>query len=346
MNSRLPKKGSRLKRGGRGNKGRKGGVKILFCRWVKNSLSAYLDGGLASDCNILIEKHLKECSSCQTLFSELKSLREALNSLAQAGTSREPPILIPERIVSRLPRYDFGLLTDAVIRRAVIGIGVVLLLFTGALKLNQTLRFIPPSFALIVQVQGEAERYSKDNQWQPVGLHYVLHPNELIKTEVGSNMKIQLQDGSTLFVREDSLLEIKSLAPEVEFGLNQGELLASVAEPSSERKGLAAFTIHTPVVQIQVYGTMFKIFVDGKRTEVEVLEGEVKVKVKEKFALALKQFEKLAIFTDQVQPFITKRLLPEEIEMLRNEFERAGFSLKIRKPRSRKRSIIFWREIK
>jgi hypothetical protein len=320
-------------------------MKRLSCRGVKNSLSAYLDGELASDCNILIEKHLQGCSSCQTFFSELKSLREALNSLGQALTSREPPILIPERVVSRLPKYDFGLLTDPVIRRAAIGIGVVLLLFTGALKLNQTLRFIPPSFALVVQVQGEAERYSKDNQWQPVGLHYALHPNELIKTEVGSNMKIQLQDGSTLFVREDSLLEIKRLAPEPEFSLEQGGLLAFVAKSSSERK----FLIHTPLVEIQALGTLFKVYVNERSTEVEVLEGEVEVKAKvevnKQVGLVLRQFERTVISGQIQQPFSPKRMLPQEIEVLRKEFREARL-LEEKKPLTRKRSIIFWREIK
>ena len=316
-------------------------MRKVSCKEIKNTLSGYLDGELLAESNLLIKNHLQECQSCQEIFLKLKNLHETLRLLAQSSPSCELPVTITEKIASRLPKYELGIFTDPVMRQVTVVICMVLLLFVGGLKLIQPFKVVSPAGSLVAQVQGEAERF-KDNQWQLIGPSFPLEPQSILKTNAGSNLMIQLQGGGMLFIKENSLLEIKGLAAEVEFSLNQGGLLVFVVKSSLERK----FVIHTPAAQIQVYGTRFKVFVDEKSTGVEVLEGEVELKnpIKNEIFGTLKQFEKTLILRGQIQSLATKELLPEEIEALRSEFELRGLLPKVKKPITPR--IILWREIK
>lgn len=292
------------------------------CRRIKDNLSAYLDGELTSELNVLIEKHLQGCSSCQAILSNLKSLRERLTSLAQPTAFEESPINMIEMIASRLPKYNFWVFTDPVIRRATVVMAMLVIFLLGGLKLKQGLLITPPSEPLVTDIVAK------------VGI---------LKTEPGSQLRIHFQDGSALLVKENSLLEIKALTPDIECVLDQGEALVFVATVLLNRK----FVMHIPKAEIQVLGTSFKIYVGEKRTEIEVLRGEVKVEVKveETKDFVLKESEKIVI--DREDKITFSQLLLEEVKVLKEEFSLAKLPLEIKKkPVIKRPSIIFWREIK
>lgn len=291
------------------------------CRNIKKSLSAYLDRELSSEQNSLIEKHLQDCPTCQKDLSALKSLQKELNALAQITPLQEPPIDLPEKILLGLPNYDLGIFTDPALRRIAIGITLVLILFTGGLKFFQKPSAIIPSQNLISKIE-TAPR--------------------IIETKSDENQKIALTDGSAIFLKENSLLEIKDVAPDIELILNRGEALFSVIKSSLGRN----FIIQTPLIKMQILGTLFKVNIEEKGTEIIVLEGALKLSYlfKEETLGIVKENEKTVITSGQIQPFTTKILSQEEINILKEEFVLAKLVKK--EPVSKKPKIIWWREIR
>lgn len=224
------------------------------------------------------------------------------------------PIDISEEVLKRLPKYEFGILTDPVIRNVAWGISIVLIIF-GA-----WLRFNPP---------------------QPAELQSRISPGSLFTTEEAEQLKIKLPDNSRLMLKEKSLLEIKRLLPQIELKLNHGGLLLFVAE-SALRK---SFSLYTPQVEIRVLGTRFKVLADGEKTEVVVLEGKVEIEIrdylKDETLLILNQLERMVFDRKNERKLAVKPLLTEEIEALKNEF-----GLSEEKQGVRKRFPVLWREIR
>lgn len=311
-------------------------MRKISCRGIRNNLSAYLDGELSPAENLEIEKHFPICPSCKEFFSQLKSAKEALNSLAKDIPTQEPAIDILAEVTAQLPRYELGIFTDPLICRIAAGMAMVLVLFVGWLQFKPISPAIFPSQTLVAQIQGEAQIY-QNNQWQKLENYANIRPNEMLRTKDDSHLRIHLPDKSSLLLKEEALLEIKSLGPELGFSLIKGEILVSVV------KGNPLF-IQTPQAKIWVGGTAFKVLADEKRTLVEVLAGEVKIKAEAKAKITLKESEKIVI-NAQTQTFLVSRLSPEELKALEKEFAQANLYSEKKSGRG-KRTIILWREIK
>jgi len=264
-------------------------VKRVSCKWVKNNLSGYLDAEISSEQSLLIKNHLGICQTCQGFLSGLKGLKENLNSLSEIP-SLEPPVFISEEIKKRLPKYEFGIFTDPVMRNLIFGgLGVIIFFITW-------FKFIPVSTPILPQI-----------------------------TQIEAGRILQIKD-NLFFFKERSQFQTQSLSPPT-FKLFKGEVLVSVIKPS-------ALIIYTPHLKIQVEGTRFKVLV-GKETEVEVLEGRVRVG-----DFVIKEFEKIVCAKEVIsQPLLTK-----EIERLKEEFSKAGLYGE-KKPKTKKK-IIFWREVR
>jgi FecR-like protein len=83
--------------------------------------------------------------------------------------------------------------------------GVIFLLATAGSALAQ-------EAGRVVSIVGTAEVF-REGQWQPVSLGEALFPGQVVRTEPGSRMAIQLADESQLKVNANSQLVLKQVAP-------------------------------------------------------------------------------------------------------------------------------------
>src|SRR5262249_17949623 len=67
------------------------GMKIMNCRLVQKSLSAYIDLQLTGAERSSVSRHLGECAACGTRSEQIRRMRVALRSI--------PNLAVPERLV-------------------------------------------------------------------------------------------------------------------------------------------------------------------------------------------------------------------------------------------------------
>lgn len=105
----------------------------------------------------------------------------------------------------------------------------------------------------------------------------VLLWQDVVKTEKGGRVRIELSDGSVLNVGSEAQLRIRKADPQLQqttLELLYGRLLASairIVKPSGK------FRVRTPVAVAGVVGTQFGLRVDSNSTDVVCREGTVTV---------------------------------------------------------------------
>lgn len=315
---------------------------MRVCKDIREKFSLYLDGEALSEENLFIEKHLQECEPCRRILSDLKKVKKTLSCLNQSTLSAEPPVSITEDISRQLPASDFKIFNDPVMCKLTVSAVLFMILVIGGIKLKDIfIRDEPYSFARITYLQGKVDRYYR-GRWQEVKSPLTLQPQDILKTNDNANVKIQLAEGSSIFIKENSWWEIKDFSSKQEFILNQGEVLVSVAKSDVQK----VFIIHTSLAEIHVYGTAFKVSAGGERVEVEVLEGEVCLKnvLNEGKTAIVKPREKLLV-TKIPRQFSVRSLEPKEVDFLKKELAGTVLFNKI-DGQKKKVSIIFWREVK
>ena len=96
-------------------------------------------------------------------------------------------------------------------------------------------------------------------------------------TRSGERRRLALEDGSTLFVNENTSLTV---AAERRISLTSGEVYVEVAPRTARSAGSlqqATFVVATPQRQVSALGTKFAVRVDGEETDVVVAQGKVEV---------------------------------------------------------------------
>ena len=78
-------------------------MRVLRCEQVREELTAYHDGELALETQVLIQSHLQECVACRLEAASLSELSDALRVMATSGPARAP--------------RDTGLITGEVLER-------------------------------------------------------------------------------------------------------------------------------------------------------------------------------------------------------------------------------------
>lgn len=63
-------------------------------RWAPDSMSAYLDGELASRARIRLERHSAECPECRGILHGLQRMLGLLHGLPPASARRDAPDIV------------------------------------------------------------------------------------------------------------------------------------------------------------------------------------------------------------------------------------------------------------
>ena len=71
----------------------------MNCLEVHDSLSAWLDGELAPEVLVVVDRHLESCAGCRRELAQLQALEKALEALDTPA-----PADLPERVRARLRR--------------------------------------------------------------------------------------------------------------------------------------------------------------------------------------------------------------------------------------------------
>lgn len=95
--------------------------------------------------------------------------------------------------------------------------------------------------------------------------------SEQFATAVGERATWTLPDGSTLALNTGTQVRMAYSLRARQFTLEAGEAAFTVAH------GPRAFIVHTPNATVEDIGTVFQIRLQPERTQVDVLEGEVRV---------------------------------------------------------------------
>lgn len=110
---------------------------------------------------------------------------------------------------------------------------------------------------------------SKGDTWQSMKVGQGLEPGAWLRTSKGTRGKVELADGSTLLLNQETQLQLRETRA---LEVRQGELLARV-EPAKDRP----LSIETPAGRVSVTGTKLNLQVGKEQTVVDVTRGTVVV---------------------------------------------------------------------
>jgi len=103
----------------------------MNCEWVRNNLSAYMDGELNDDSKEMVESHLSVCSECRAELSLLSKAWTALN----LWEDEQPPAYLKETILRSVKSGRYTRLLRALLPvAAVLIIALGILMFYGRLN--------------------------------------------------------------------------------------------------------------------------------------------------------------------------------------------------------------------
>jgi hypothetical protein len=76
----------------------------MNCEWVKDNLSAYIDGELSTYQKELIDVHLPECINCKAEFDRLSAAWDSLT----LWEDEQPPLSLKETIMNAVKRERYS----------------------------------------------------------------------------------------------------------------------------------------------------------------------------------------------------------------------------------------------
>ena len=136
-----------------------------------------------------------------------------------------------------------------------------------------------PVTASVAVLQGSAS-VKRGEENKPIALGDTLLPGDVVQTGKDSSVALQLVDGSKLLVLKESELKLDRLSSFPKTGMAATELQLARGRVESQVKkfkGAASrYEIRTPMAQLGVRGTDFRVGVDEGSSSSEVLEGGVK----------------------------------------------------------------------
>ncbi len=73
-------------------------IKQVKCRKIKKLLQLYIDNALTFSEKEIVEKHLKECSTCRAGLKSLSSIAKIIESIPEIS----PPPDFTEKVMSKI----------------------------------------------------------------------------------------------------------------------------------------------------------------------------------------------------------------------------------------------------
>lgn len=250
------------------------------------------------------------------------------------------PVDISQDVLARLPKYGLGPFTDPLIRNIAIGLSAVLIIASSWLRFNQAPLYPLDADSLLIEKGGMAQIY-KNGEWQSADINSRIPKDSVLKTNENGFIRFGLPDQSNLLLRENSILEIRSPFPRVEFNLIKGGLLI-FAEKSPLRK---TFSIFAGQIEIRVVGTRFNVSKGEDIIQIEVLEGALELRdyVKDEKIAVLGQLEKARLEKGNPASLSIERLSLKEIDDLK---EGLGLSGRGEPAPEEIRGRFWWRELR
>jgi hypothetical protein len=164
----------------------------------------------------------------------------------------------------------------------------------------------------ISTISGKVQVFHND-QWLDAHENMELQINDKVKTLENSYAVLIMNDKTTIWVKQDSEMQVTSIGENSYFDLFFGKIRAKVTKLSGNKK----FKVKTPVSVASIRGTDFVTSSEGDLT---VLEGQIH------YSDAMEQkFEEVAQgFLAQIDPagnLVSRQLSPDELNVIVNEWD-------------------------
>ena len=104
--------------------------------------------------------------------------------------------------------------------------------------------------------------------------------NDIISTKAHAKIALEFQDGSTIFLNQQTRLKIKEHKDaHISMNLDLGQIWASVFEDPKNQRSKDAFLLDLEKAQIKTKGGIFDIKVSASETVIRLIKGKMTVKV-------------------------------------------------------------------
>ena len=130
---------------------------------------------------------------------------------------------------------------------------------------------------------------------------------ETFATEVGQQLRVQLEDGSLVYLNTNSQVQIRYTPVARDIQLLRGEALFTV-----EHDTRRPFRVSTGTAVVQALGTQFDVYRQPARTLIEVVKGEVDVQSQGNEGSALPQ-------RAHIDPYAPTPAIPEPAHLITGE---------------------------
>ncbi|UCC97942.1 MAG: FecR domain-containing protein [Phycisphaerales bacterium] len=237
---------------------------MIDCSKYKNLIEKYLDGIIAEAELAELKSHAEACPPCREEFSHCALMQKAIGQALSSGISaRQARAALLEELPVEPNRYVSS--TWFVSRRVAVAAGILLtvgLLAGFALgRLSGPGKTVTPVTAQVpirvAEIQGTVlVRHEGSELWRALGADSRIYLGDTFHATANSACILKLVGESTLDLKQNSMLVLRSYNGATQFRLEHGELTAALESPHPP------FFISTPHGRVEALGTEFTVTVE------------------------------------------------------------------------------------
>jgi ferric-dicitrate binding protein FerR (iron transport regulator) len=204
---------------------------------------------------LLLEDHLKECSSCR---KALEALKQGESHLPEAKSAVS---------TSKIKHFPFKL-------RHVWAIAAAILLVAGLTQWKAAYQYVildSTALATVKSIEGTLYQVNENNT-QPVSASAVIGSGQIIRTAKNSRALMQLADGSLVEMAPRSEFALAKKWDGLGVQLARGQIIVQAAKQHGGH-----LYVTTEDCKVSVIGTIFAVNSGLKGSRISVLEGQVRV---------------------------------------------------------------------
>jgi ferric-dicitrate binding protein FerR (iron transport regulator) len=237
---------------------------MIDCAKYKNLIEKHLDGIIAEAELAELKSHAQTCPPCREEFNRCALMQKAIGQAFSSGPSAE---LASVSLLEKLPVEPNRYVGSAwfVSRRAAIAAGILLTvgLFAGfALGrlsgLGQTLTPVTAQVPIhAAEIRGTVlVRHKGSELWHTLDTGSRVYLGDTFYAAANSACILELDDESTLDLKQNSMLVLRLYNGATQFHLEHGQLTAALESPHPP------FFISTPHGRVEALGTEFTVTVE------------------------------------------------------------------------------------